>query len=200
MTELTLDSLWQRERYLKERDQFRDKVMQQKKLRKVSIGQHLTLLFENRQTVFYQIMEMLRIENKWDDESKLEELQAYNPLSTTPDNLKATLLVEYEDASERHVQLGNLRGIEDQLWYRLDDGDKILAIADEDMERSDEQKTSAVHFLRYPVTADFVSELRSGKALVFGCDHPHYHLDSGIVDKITSSCLADDLQGLQNDD
>lgn len=180
------------EEYARIRDEFRAKVIAAKKARIVRIGENVTLLFENRDTVLYQVLEMLRIEKTRDPEGIQAELDAYNPLIPGGSDWRATMLVEFEDAAERRVQLKYMRGCEHDLYARIGER-RIPVVADEDMERSDDEKTSAVHFLRIPLDADATSALRAGAALAFGIDHPRYRYESVVADTAVRASLLGDL-------
>jgi len=189
---LQLTDLWGLEKYTQERDALREEAMACKQLRRVHLGEHLTLLFENHTTIFYQVMEMLRIEKTQDEAGQQEELAAYNPLLPDGDNFKATLFIEYVDEGERRRRLQRLKGVEDKMWCRIGDGEAFYAIADEDAKRSDEEKTSAVHFLRYQLPALDMRALAQGAALAFGCAHPEARQDSGpLPEPVRASLLAD---------
>ncbi len=174
MKKLTHTDLWKLEDYSRERSAFRTKVIAHKKNRTVHLGVHLTLIFEDRLTVQYQVQEMLRIERIFEAAAIDEELGAYNPLIPDGANLKATLLIEYDDVEMRKRELGKLRGIEDEIALTVGDAPRVLAIADEDLDRSNETKTSAVHFLRFELTPAMVAAARAGAALAFSVEHPHY--------------------------
>ena len=152
MNKLTRSDLWKLEDYARERSAFRARVLAHKKQRTAHLGDHLTLIFEDRLTVQYQVQEMLRIERIFEAEAIEEELAAYNPLIPDGSNLKATLLVEYDDVEQRRLALLQLRGIEHRISLAVGDEPEVAAIADEDLERSNESKTSAVHFLRFELT------------------------------------------------
>src|SRR5258705_722068 len=149
MAAITPDSLMSLEAYAKARREFRERVLAHKKARTVHLGEHVTLLFEDELTIRYQIQEMLRVERIFEEAGIRDELDAYNPLIPDGSNWKATMLIEYPDVAERQVKLALLRGIEDRVWARVAGHDRVYAIADEDMERANDEKTSAVHFLRF---------------------------------------------------
>ena len=172
MPRITRDSLLTLEAYAKARKDFRTKVMAHKKTRAVHLGEHLTLLFEDELTIRYQIQEILRVEKTFEEQAIQDELDAYNPLVPDGLNWKATLLVEYEDVEERKQALARLKGIEDRVWVQVGTSPRVYAIADEDLERENDQKTSAVHFVRFELTPSMVNELRRGNALAIGVDHP----------------------------
>ncbi|HMH16660.1 MAG TPA: DUF3501 family protein [Burkholderiales bacterium] len=167
-------SLMTLETYARERTQFRAKVMAHKKHRTVHLGEHLTLLFEDELTVRYQVQEMLRVERIFEEEGIQEELDAYNPLVPDGRNLKATLMIEYPDPDERSKRLAELIGIEDKVWLRAEGHERVRSIADEDLDRANEQKTSAVHFLRFEFDEAMAQALKKGAGLAIGVDHPRY--------------------------
>ncbi|GAA0723550.1 DUF3501 family protein [Dokdonella soli] len=191
MQMLTHADLWKLEDYARERNAFRAQVLAHKKLRTVHIGEHLTLIFEDRLTVQYQVQEMLRIERIFEPASIAEELDAYNPLIPDGTNLKATMLIEYDDVEQRKRELERLRGIEDRVALRVGDAPPVLAIADEDLERSNETKTSAVHFLRFELTPAMIAALRAGAALSLTVEHPHYRAATTVAPVVSSALLAD---------
>ena len=192
MEKLTRNDLLTLEDYSEQRPQWRTSMREVRRARTVHLGAHFTLLFENRQTILYQIQEMLHIERIFDAGGIADELSAYNPLIPDGDNLKATLQIEYPDVDERRVMLEKLRGVEHGgLWLEID-GERCTAIADEDLERSDDTKTSAVHFLRYPLTEAMLSAARSGAQMTFGVDHPEY-THSAAAEPATRDQLAADL-------
>lgn len=187
---LTLSDLPSVEDYAKTRDTFRAQVIAAKKSRQVRIGENVTLLFENRDTVLYQVLEMLRIEKTADPAAIQDELDAYNPLIPAGSDWRATMLVEFPDAEERRVQLKYLRAVEHAVYARI--GERRLAVlADEDMERSDEEKTSAVHFLRFTLDAQDKAALRAGAALAFGIEHPRYRYETEIHAGARNSLISD---------
>jgi uncharacterized protein DUF3501 len=157
------------------------------------LGDHVTLLFEDELTIRYQIQEMLRIEKIFDEEGIQSELAAYNPLVPDGHNFKATMLIEYDDAEERHRALASLRGIERRVWLQAEGCPRVFAIADEDLERENEHKTSSVHFLRFELTPEMVAALKYGVALGFGIDHPSYRAEVTAVAAATRQSLVADL-------
>jgi hypothetical protein len=193
MPQITRDSLLPLEAYAKTRKSFRERVIAHKKARTVHLGEHVTLLFEDELTIRYQIQEMLRIEKTFEEEGIQDELQAYNPLVPDGRNWKATLLVEYEDVEERKRALENLKGIEDRVWVRIDGFARVYAIADEDLERENETKTSSVHFVRFELTPEMIAALKSGTALSTGVDHPVYSFTLSPVPASTRLALLEDL-------
>ena len=191
MNKLTHSDLWKLEDYARERSAFRAKVIAHKKHRTVHLGAHLTLIFEDRLTVQYQVQEMLRIERIFEAAAIDEELGAYNPLIPDGANLKATLLIEYDDVEMRKRELEKLRGIEDEIALRVGDSPQVLAIADEDLDRSNETKTSAVHFLRFELTPAMVAAVRAGAPLAFSVDHPHYSAKVAVEGATRAALVAD---------
>ncbi|TAM57651.1 MAG: DUF3501 family protein [Rhodanobacter sp.] len=171
MNKLTQHDLLTLEAYARERPAFRGQVMAHKKRRTLHLGDHLTLLFEDRRTVHYQIQEMLRIERIFEAAGIQDELDAYNPLIPDGSNLKATLLVEYEDEQQRRRELQRLRGLEDHIELQVG-GETVTAIADEDMQRSNDDKTSAVHFLRFELTPAMIAKWKDGTEVIVRCTHP----------------------------
>ena len=171
MRKLSRDDLFPLENYAVMRGDFRHRVMAHKKPRQLHLGPHVTLYFEDRLTIQYQIQEMLRVERIFEADGITEELDAYNPLIPDGCNLKATMMIEYEDRVERTRQLRQLVGIEDQVWLRVAGMDKVMAIADEDLERSTEDKTSAVHFLRFEFAPEMIAAMKAGAAVSAGIDH-----------------------------
>ena len=167
-------SLMTLETYARERPQFRAKVIAHKKDRTVHLGEHVTLVFEDELTIRYQVQEMLRIERIFEEEGIQEELAAYDPLVPDGRNLKATMMIEYPDPGERARRLAELIGIEDKVWIQVEGHARVWAVADEDLERENEQKTSAVHFLRFELDEAMVQALKKGAGLAIGVDHPRY--------------------------
>ena len=186
------DSLLSLEAYAKQRNQFRAKVMAHKKRRTVHLGAHLTLLFEDELTIRYQVQEMLRIERIFEEEGIQHELDAYNPLVPDGSNWKATLLLEYPDEAERKRMLGVLKGIERRVWVEVAGAARVHAVADEDLERENEEKTSSVHFLRFELDAPMRERLRQGAALSVGVDHPQYRAKAELSAE-QRAALASDL-------
>jgi Protein of unknown function (DUF3501) len=190
---ITRDSLWSLEEYAKRRDDFRAQVMEHKKNRSVHLGPNLTLIFEDEMTVRYQIQEMLRIEKTFEESGIKDELDAYNPLIPDGSNLKCTMMIEYEEANERAKKLSELIGIEDRVWVQVEGSSKVYAISDEDLERENEFKTSAVHFMRFELKAEMKSNLKAGASIGMGVDHPRYkHQMTELPDNVRNA-LAKDL-------
>ncbi len=191
---ITRDSLMTLEAYARARDEFRARVMSHKKNRKVHLGENVTLIFEDELTIRYQIQEMLRAEKIFDGEGIQEELKAYVPLVPDGSNWKATMMIEYPDPEERAARLGELIGIEDKVWVRVNGLDPIYAIADEDLERETEEKTSSVHFLRFELDAEMTGSLHRGAALSMGIDHPAYQAEVDPVPERVRDSLAGDIK------
>jgi hypothetical protein len=188
---LTTSDLMKLEEYAEQRTAFRARVLEHKKQRKLHLGPHLTLLFEDRLTVQYQVQEMLRIERIFERAAIEEELGAYNPLIPDGSNWKASCLIEYEDPAERAQELQKLRGIEDLIWAQVGEGPRIHAIADEDLERENETKTSAVHFLRFELDAASKSAARAGAALRFGVEHAAYRAAVTVAEAVRAALVQD---------
>lgn len=174
MPVITAESLMSLEQYAKARKEFRAKVLAHKKNRVVRLGDHVTLVFEDELTMRYQIQEMLRVERIFEEEGIRGELGAYNPLVPDGSNWKATMLIEYPDVAERRVALAKMIGIEDRIWVKIAGHPRVYAIADEDLERENAEKTSSVHFLRFELTAPMKQSLKDGASLSVGVDHPDY--------------------------
>jgi len=192
MQKLAQSDLLSLERYSRERQEFRTRVMEHKRNRQVNVGPNTMWLFEDRLTVQYQVQEMLRTERIFEAEGIAEELASYNPLIPDGSNWKVTFLIEYTDAEVRRVQLERLKGIEDRCWVQVEGFDRVFAIADEDMERENEVKTSAVHFLRFELTSAMAAKVKGGAALSIGIDHPNYqHQISPAPDKVRAALVAD---------
>ncbi|GAP66010.1 hypothetical protein MBSD_n1312 [Mizugakiibacter sediminis] len=190
-SKLTPADLYTLEAYARERAQFRAKVLAHKKTRTVHLGEHLTLVFEDRLTVQYQVQEMLRIERIFEPAGIQDELDAYNPLIPDGRNLKATMLVEFEDPAQRKRELARLRGIEHHVSLTVAGHAPVIAVADEDLERSNEEKTSAVHFLRFELGDAMVAALRAGAALTLAVDHPGYAARTALPEATRRALLAD---------
>ena len=193
MEKLNKSDLFSLEEYSINRDGFRKKVLEEKQHRKVYIGEHVVLLFENKNTIQYQIQEMLRIEKIFDAEGIQEELDAYNPLIPDGSNLKAVMLIEYPNVEERKEKLKILKGIEKKIWIKVGSHNKVFAIADEDLEREDETKTSAVHYLRYEFSASMINDWKNDSSIVMGIDHENYQSSETIISSDISSSLSGDF-------
>lgn len=192
MAKILRDSLMTLEAYAKARQQFRAEVIEHKKNRLLALGEHITLLFEDELTIRYQIQEMLRAEKIFDEEGILQELAAYNPLVPDGTNWKVTMMIEYTDPEERALKLAELIGVEDNVWIEITGYEKVFAIADEDLDRENEVKTSSVHFLRFELSPDQIQALRIGSALHIGVSHPCYQAISGpVANPIREALLKD---------
>ena len=192
MQKLTTADLYSLEEYHRRRQEFRARVLEHKKHRQLSVGPAATLYFEDRLTMQYQVQEMLRVERIFETEAIEEELGAYNPLIPDGGNFKATFMIELPDVAERRRALEVLTGIEDRVYCQVDGFDRVLAIADEDMERSSDEKTSAVHFLRFELEPQMRDALKKGAALRFGFDHDAYRHEA-VADNALRESLLNDL-------
>jgi hypothetical protein len=192
---LKSEDLYTLEAYARIRPQFRDRVIAHKMNRYIALGSNATLTFEDRLTMQYQIQEMLRVERIFEAEGIEDELRAYNPLIPDGSNGKATLMLEYPDAEERHGALAQLKGIEELVWMRVSDCEPVYAIADEDLERTNESKTSSVHFLRFELTPKMVNAVKRGADVAVGCDHAHYRHLLAPIPRAVRDSLAVDLVG-----
>ena len=190
---ITRDSLMTLEAYAKARTEFRAKVMQHKKNRIVHLGEHVTLLFEDELTMRYQIQEMLRIEKTFEEAGIQDEIDAYDPLVPDGTNFKATMLIEYEDVDERKRALAKLKGVEDRTWVQVEGHVRVFAIADEDLERENEQKTSSVHVRRFELSPAMIASLKAGASLGMGVDHPELTASIPAVGEATRASLMRDL-------
>jgi len=193
MPKIERDSLLTLEAYARQRKEFRAKVIAHKKDRTVHLGEHATLVFEDELTMRYQVQEMLRIERIYEESGIQEELDVYNPLVPDGRNFKATLMIEYPDVEERRGRLAELKGIEDRVWVRVEGCERVYAIADEDLERETEDKTSSVHFLRFELTDEMAKALKYGVGLAVGVDHPAYAAAIESLPQNVRNSLAGDL-------
>jgi hypothetical protein len=184
-------SLMSLETYARERVSFRAKVLEHKKKRTLRLGAHVTLHFEDELTIRYQVQEMLRIERIFEEHGIQGELDAYNPLIPDGGNWKATMLIEYPDAEERRRMLGLLKGVERRVWVQVEECERVFAIADEDLERENEDKTSSVHFLRFELSAAMRERLRRGARVSAGVDHPHYRASAELEPQVRAALAAD---------
>ncbi len=192
MQKLTRADLFSLEQYAEARPSFREEVLLHKSNRRLALGTNAALYFEDFLTMKYQVQEMLRIERIFEADGINEELAAYNPLIPDGSNWKATFMVEFPEVEERRAMLAQLRGIEDRVYVHIADFDRVFAIADEDLERSDDEKTSAVHFLRFELPEEQVAALKDGASLVAGIDHENYRVEvSPVADNIRQSLIAD---------
>lgn len=171
---ISRESLLSLESYAKRRPQLRAEIIPHRRLRSVHLGEHLTIQFEDEQTLRYQIQEMLRVEKTFEEAGIQAELDVYNPLLPTGSNWKATLLIEYPEVEQRKRELARLIGVEDRIYVQVQGFAPVYAIADEDLDRETAEKTSAVHFVRFEFSPDQISAIRDGAPVQFGCDHPHY--------------------------
>jgi hypothetical protein len=187
------NSLLTLEAYAKQRIEMRSRIIEHKKRRAVALGNHLTFLFEDDATIRYQIQEMLHIERIFDEAGIQGELDAYAPLVPDGSNFKATLQIEYENETERRAALARLIGIEDHVFVQVAGEAPVFAIADEDLERDNEEKTSAVHFVRFELTPAMKTRLREGAALTIGCDHPNYRVPVQTIEGAVRKSLLGDL-------
>ena len=190
---ITRESLLTLEAYSKQRNQFRAEVIAHKKHRTVHLGEHVTLIFEDELTMRYQVQEMLRIEKIFEEEGIQDELDTYNPLVPDGSNFKATMMIEYASETERARALAKLKGIEDRIFVEVEGQPRVHAIADEDLERENAEKTSAVHFLRFEFTATMKAALKGGAQLKVGCDHPEYLAQLNEIEPETLASLVSDL-------
>ena len=191
MNPLTRADLFSLEQYAEKRPSFRAQVIEHKKHRRVDIGPNLSLYFEDRLTIQYQVQEMLRIERIFEADAIQEELDAYNPLIPDGDNLKCTAMLEFEDVELRRERLAQLVGVENLVWLQVDGFDKVYAIANEDLDRSTDEKTSAVHFMRFELTEGMKSALQGGAALRFGTDHAGYPYTTEVAAETRAALGAD---------
>lgn len=187
------NSLLTLEAYAKVRKDMRNRIIEHKKRRAVALGNHLTFLFEDEATIRYQIQEMLHIEKIFDEDGIQGELEAYLPLVPDGSNLIATMQIEYESEIERRAALGRLIGIEDRIFVQVEGEAPVYAIADEDLERDNADKTSAVHFVRFELTPQMKTRLGDGATLMIGCDHPNYRVATQTIDGDTRASLVADL-------
>ena len=196
MPQISPDSLLSLEAYARERNAYRSRVIAHKQLRTVHVGEHVTLVFEDEQTIRYQVQEMLRIERIFEAEGIRGELETYNPLIPDGRNWKATMLIEYPEPEERRRELARLKGIEDRCWVQVEGPEgpmrRVTAIADEDLERENEEKTSAVHFVRFELDKAMCRALKGGGGLSVGIDHPNYTASVSAAPEVVR-CLAGDL-------
>ena len=194
MAQISRDSLLTLEAYAKQRPDFRARVIAHKKNRTLRLGQHVTLIFEDELTIRYQIQEMLRIEKTFEEAGIQDELDAYTPLIPDGANLKATMMIEYEDPLLRKAELAKLKGIEDRTYVQVDGQPRVYAIADEDLERENEEKTSSVHFLRFEFAPAAIAAWKAGAAVAVGIDHPNYAVRLDEVAPQVQSALARDFR------
>lgn len=191
MNQLSRNDLMSLEEYSQQRNDFRQKVMMHKQPRRISLGDHLNLYFEDRLTIQYQIQEMLRAERIFEADGIEEELSAYNPLIPDGDNWKATMMLEYTDVEERKRALAMLIGIEDKTWVKIGDNDRVYAISDEDLERDTDEKTSSVHFMRFQLTPEMIGDACHGATISMGVEHENYSCDITLDDASREALVGD---------
>jgi len=193
MRRISRGSLLTLESYARQRREFRAQVLDHKRDRKVQLGEHVSLIFEDELTVRYQVQEMLRIEKVFEEEGIQDELDAYNPLIPDGSNLKATMMIEFEEPEVRVRELARLKGIEDRVYIQVEGHAKSYAIADEDMERENDEKTSSVHFLRFEFEPGAIEGFRSGAEVAVGIDHPCYAFCLEAISPVVQTALARDF-------
>tara|TARA_R100001143_G_scaffold62909_1_gene67534 strand:+ start:2432 stop:3016 length:585 start_codon:yes stop_codon:yes gene_type:complete len=193
MTTLTKNDLLSLEEYSGRRQEFKAKVIAHKRPRQLSLTKNARLYFEDEMTIRYQIQEMLRIEKVFEAEGIQDELDAYNPLIPDGKNLKATFMLEYEDAELRKAELAKLIGVEDKVWLQVEGFDKVYAIADEDLDRENDEKTSSVHFVRFEFTDEMVAAFKEKQAVLAGCDHDHMRVEGLRLSAETAASLSEDF-------
>ena len=193
MTTLTKNDLLSLEEYSGRRQEFKAKVIAHKRPRQLSLTKNARLYFEDEITIRYQIQEMLRIEKVFEAEGIQDELDAYNPLIPDGKNLKATFMLEYEDAEVRKAELAKLIGVEDKVWLQVEGFDKVYAIADEDLDRENDEKTSSVHFVRFEFTDEMVAAFKEKQAVLAGCDHEHMRVEGLRLSAETAASLSEDF-------
>ena len=192
MSKIEISSLWSLEHYSKIRKEFRKEIMEHKKNRRIVLGENLSLIFEDEKTIRYQVQEMLRIEKTFESSGIMDELDAYNPLIPDGKNFKCTMMIEYPDPEVRKKKLMLLKAVETKVWIKVEGRDRIWSIADEDLDRENDEKTSAVHFLRFELDEDMVKALKYGVCLSIGVDHPEYKFSiDPLPNKIRTSLVKD---------
>jgi len=193
MTKIARNSLLSLEDYAKQRPEIRAEAMRLKRIRSVFIGPNMTLQFENEATIRYQVQEMLRIEKTFEEDGIMDELEAYNPLIPDGTNLKCTQMIEFPDEEERKVKLAELVDVENRTYIQIQGFDRVYAIADEDLERANSEKTSSVHFSRFEFTTDMIAAIKNGAAIAMGSDHPNYNYRVDEIDPETQGSLMEDF-------
>jgi hypothetical protein len=193
MPHISRDSLMTLEAYAKARNEFRANVLAHKKHRTIALGENITLLFEDELTIRYQVQEMLRVEKIFDEAGIQEEIEAYDSLIPDGSNFKATMMIEYPDVEERKRMLAKLKGVEDRVWVKVEGFPRVYAVADEDLERENDEKTSAVHFVRFELTKEMKAALKDGVGLGIGVDHPAYRAETAALPMEPRSALVADL-------
>jgi hypothetical protein len=192
-TRLSRADLMSLEQYSTARKEFRARVLEHKKNRVVTVGPNASWGFEDRLTIQYQVQEMLRVERIFEAAGIEDELAAYNPLIPDGSNWKVTFLIEYPDLDERRQRLSGLKGVEDRCWVQVEGFERVFAIADEDLDRENEEKTSAVHFLRFELTPPMSAAVKGGAAVSIGIDHDQYRHEVRPLPKSIRDSLAGDL-------
>jgi len=193
MATITRNSLLTLEAYARIRKEKRSEVMAHKKPRKIPLGDHITLFFEDDVTIRYQIQEMLHIERIFQEDEIAHELETYLPLVPDGTNWKATMMIEYPDPVERAERLAQMVGIEDRVWIQIGEHSPVYAIADEDLERENSEKTSSVHFLRFELAPDMIKDLKENGRLAMGVDHPAYQATVASISEESRASLSNDL-------
>ena len=193
MGKITRESLMSLDAYHKARPEMRQKAMAERRLRSVHLGEHIVLIFENELLMRYQIQEMLRVEKVFEEEGIMEEIEAYDPLVPDGSNFKATMQIEYINEADRKIALGKLVGVEHRIFVQVEGQARVYAIADEDLERSTDVKTAAVHFLRFELNDEMKKSLKSGAQLMVGCDHKEYPMHVDALPDATLASLVSDL-------
>ena len=191
MSALSREMLYSLEEYAEKRPQIRKNVIATKKIRNVHLGDHVLFMFENVETIQYQIQEMLRIEKIFESEGIQEELDVYNPLIPDGNNLKATLMIEYDDVEERRKALAKLIGIEKKIYFQVNGGDKVYPICNEDLDRETEEKTSSVHFARFEFSDEMIADFKSGKEVKIISEHPEYLVEMTLGESAQSELAKD---------
>ena len=191
MTHLTRQDLFNLEKYAEIRNEFRSQVMAHKKNRRLALNDHAVIYFEDRMTMQYQIQEMLRIERIFEAEGIQQELEVYNTLIPDGSNWKATFMIEYGNVEERKNALTKLIGVERSVWFNVEGNEKVYAICNEDMDRETEDKTSAVHFMRFELSPSMVASAKVGLPITFGIDHPFYKTEMVIPPNIQQALMID---------
>jgi hypothetical protein len=193
MGKITRESLMSLEAYHKARPEMRQQAMLERRMRSVHLGEHIVLIFENELLMRYQIQEMLRVEKVFEEEGIMEEIEAYDPLVPDGSNFKATMQIEYINEADRKIALGKLVGVEHRIFVQVEGQARVYAIADEDLERSTDVKTAAVHFLRFELNDEMKKSLKSGAQLMVGCDHKEYPMHVDTLPDATLASLVSDL-------
>jgi len=193
MTKIARNSLLSLEEYAKQRPEIRSEAMRLKRIRSVFIGPNMTLQFENEATIRYQVQEMLRIEKTFEEDGIMDELEAYNPLIPDGTNLKCTQMIEFPDEEERKVKLAELVDVENRTYIQVQGFDRVYAIADEDLERANSEKTSSVHFSRFEFTTNMIAAIKNGASIAMGSDHPNYNYRVDEIDPETQGSLIEDF-------